>query len=205
MAEFAALIDGIELDLLEGLDTQSRRLAIVRAINKTAREARTMGARMIRNQVNLPARYLSEQEKRFYISKQATKSDLEAKVTARGRATSLAQFVSGAARVGKAGVYVEVKPGKARFMKRAFLIKLPQGSAGVTDTKFNLGLAVRLRPGESMQNKTRAHRVEKGLYVLYGPSVSQVFRANDGEGVANEMGPKIVDKLGDEFFRLMGL
>jgi hypothetical protein len=205
MAEFAAFIDGIELDLLDGLDDASRRLAAVRAVNKVARDARAYGARMIRDQVNLPARYLSEQEKRFFVSKQATRGSLEAKITARGRATSLAQFVSGSAKVGKTGVYVEVKPGRARFMRRAFLIKLPQGGSPVTDTKFNLGLAMRLRPGETINNKLQARRVEKGLYVLYGPSVSQVFRANDGEGVANEIGPRTADRLADEFIRLIGL
>lgn len=205
MAEFAAFIDGLELDLLEGLDTVSRRVAAARAVNKAARDARAYGARMIRDQVNLPARYLSEQEKRFYVSKQASRNSLEAKITARGRSTSLAQFVSGGAKVGKSGVYVEVKPGRARFMKRAFLLKLPQGSSPITDTKFNLGLAIRLRPGETIQNKLQARRVEKGLYVLYGPSVSQVFRANDGDGVANEIGPRTADRLADEFLRLLEL
>ena len=205
MNTFAAFVDGLELDLLEGLDNKSRRTAALRAINKIARDARSMGAKMIRDQVNLPARYLSEAEKRFYVSRQATAGSLEARITARGRATSLAQFATGPAKPGKAGVYVEVKPGKARFMRKAFLIKLPQGNSAVTDTRFNLGLAVRLRPGERLQNKVMARRVEKGLYVLYGPSVSQVFRANDGEGVANEMGPTIADRLGDEFMRLLGL
>lgn len=205
MESFAAFVDGLDVDLLQGLDTKSRRSAAVRAINKIARDARSMGAKMIRDQVNLPARYLSEAEKRFYVSRQASGASLEARITARGRATSLAQFVSGTARPGKAGVYVEVKPGKARFMRRAFLIKLPQGSSPVTDTRFNMGLAIRLRPGEKLQNKLTARRVEKGLYVLYGPSVSQVFRANDGDGVANEMGPQIADRLGDEFMRLLGL
>lgn len=205
MSAFAAFVDGLEVDLLDGLDDRSRRMAAVRAINKIARDARSLGARMIRDQVNLPVRYLSEAEKRFYVSRQATTGSLEARVTARGRATSLAQFVSGPAKPGKAGVYVEVKPGKARFMRRAFLIRLPQGNSAVTDSRFNLGLAVRLRPGEQLQNKLAARRVEKGLYVLYGPSVSQVFRANDGDGVANEIAPTVADRLGDEFMRLLEL
>ena len=205
MSRFAVFVDGVEADLLQGLDANSRRLAAVKAVNKIARDARATAAKMIRDQVNFPARYLSEQDRRFYVSKQATRNDLEARITAQGRATSLAQFVSGNAKVGRAGVYVEVKPGRARFMKRAFLIKLPQGSSPVTDTKFNLGLAVRLRPGESLKIKVDARRVEKGLYVLYGPSVSQVFRANDGGGVAEDIGPATVNKLEDEFFRLLGL
>lgn len=203
MSEFAVFIDGVEVDLLAGLDSNSRRRAAVKALNKIARDARSVGSAMIRKQVNFPARYLSEQDKRFYISKKASGSSLEAKITAQGRATSLAQFVSGGAKPGKPGVYVEVQPGRARFMRKAFLIKLPQGNNAITDTKFNLGLAIRLRPGETLKNKVSSRRVAKGLYVLYGPSVSQVFRANDGSGVAEEMSPKVADQLSDEFLRLL--
>ena len=205
MSEFAVFLDGLEVDLLKGLDNESRRKATVMAINKIARDARAQAAKMIRQEVNFPAKYVSPAQKRLYVSKQATGGNLEARITAQGRATSLAQFVKGAPRPGKPGVYVEVAPGKARMMKRAFLIRLPQGSSPVTDTKFNLGLAIRLRPGESLANKVSARRVEKGLYVLYGPSVNQVFRANDGDGIANEMVPDVAAKLEAEFRRLLGV
>lgn len=205
MSKFAVFVDGVELDLLAGLDTESRRVAAVRAINKVARDARAQAARLIRNEVNLPARYVSPAQRRLWVSQQAKGNKLEARIEAQGRATSLAQFVSGNSKPGKPGVYVEISPGKARFLKKAFLIKLPQGASPVTDTKFNLGLAVRLKPGETLKNKISARRVEKGLYVLYGPSVNQVFRANDGEGIANEMTPSVAGKLEAEFIRLLGL
>jgi len=205
MSKFAVFVEGLELDLLGGIDTSSRRLAATRAINKVARDARSKAARLIRNEVNLPARYVSPAQRRLWVSKSATQNSLEARIEAQGRATSLAQFVRGAPRAGKPGVYVEVAPGKARFLKKAFLIKLPQGASPVTDTKFNLGLAVRLRPGESLKNKISARRVEKGLYVLYGPSVNQVFRANDGQGIANEMSPDVARRLEAEFLRLLGI
>lgn len=205
MTEFAVFLDGVELDLLREIDTAARRRAAVQAINKVARDARAQAARLIREQVNLPARYVSPAQKRLYVSKQAQGSSLEARITAQGRASSLAQFVTGPARPGKAGVYVEVQPGKARFMRRAFLIRLPQGTSPVTDTKFNLGLAIRLRPGERLENKVSARRVEKGLYVLYGPSVNQVFRANDNSGVANDIAPDTAARLEAEFLRLLGV
>lgn len=205
MSQFAVFVDGLEVDLLKGLDSDTRRLAAVRAINKIARDARSEAARLIRQEVNLPAAYVSPNQKRLWVSKQATRGNLEARIEAQGRSTSLAQFVRGAPKPGKPGLYVEVAPGKARFMKRAFLIKLPQGSSPITDTKFNLGLAIRLRPGEALKNKISAKRVEKGLYVLYGPSVNQVFRANDGDGIANEMSPGVAGKLESEFLRLLGL
>lgn len=205
MAEqFAVFMDGLEVYLLQGLDSQSRKLAAVRAINKAARDARAAAAREIRDQVNLPARYVSPAQKRLYVSKQAQKSSLEARITAQGRATSLAQFVSGGARKGQRGVYVEVAPGKARMMKKAFVIPLRRGNE-FTDTKYNLGLAIRLRPGERLQNKTFARRIESGLYLLYGPSVSQIFRANDGSGVATDMAPEVANKLSDEFLRLLDI
>jgi hypothetical protein len=155
------------------------------------------------SEVNFPASYVAPRQKRLYVSKQASPANLEGRITARGRATSLARFVKGTPRAG-AGVNVEVTPGRTRYMRRAFLIKLPQGNANV-DTKFNLGLAIRLRPGEKIQNKTRAVRVQKGLYLLYGPSVNQVFRANDGDGVASDKAPELATKLGEEFLRLLEL
>lgn len=202
--QFAVFMDGLEVDLLEGLDSKSRHRAAVRAINKIARDARAEAARKIRDQVNLPARYVSPSQKRFYVSKQAQGRSLEARITAQGRATSLAQFIPGGARKGQRGVHVEVAPGKARLMKKAFVIPLRQGNASV-DTKYNLGLAIRLRPGERLQNKTFAKRVESGLYLLYGPSVSQVFRANDGTGVASDMAPEVANDLTAEFLRLLDI
>lgn len=204
-SQFAVFVDGVEADFLSGLDDDSRRAAAFKAINKVARDARAAAAREIRDQVNLPARYVSPGEKRLHVSKQASKSRLEAVITAQGRATSLARFVTGTAKPGRAGLHVEVHPGKARFMRRAFLIRLPQGSSPVTDTRANLALAIRLRPGETLQRKHDARRVEKGLYVLYGPSVNQIFRSRDGSGVANDLAPEIVDDLQAEFLRLLDL
>ena len=93
--QFAVFIDGLESDLLEGLDTKGRRLAAVRALNRVARDARAEAARKIRDQVNLPARYVAPSQQRLYVSKKAQGSSLEARITARGRATSLAQFLQG--------------------------------------------------------------------------------------------------------------
>jgi len=203
MAEqFAVFMDGLEVDLLDGLDSKSRKLAATRALNKAARDARAEAARKIRDQVNLPARYVSPSQKRLYVSKKANSRSLEARITAQGRATSLAQFIVGGGRRGQGGVYVEVAPGKARLMKKAFVIPLRAGNV-LTDTQYNLGLAIRLRPGETLNNKMFAKRVESGLYLLYGPSVSQVFRSNDGSGVASSMTPEVAKDVADEFLRLL--
>lgn len=200
---FAFFADIIEADLLDGLSDKTRKLAAVRAINTAARDGRAQAARLIRADVNFPASYVGPGDRRLYVSKQATRNSLEAKITARGRATSLARFVQGNPTPNAAGVYVEVKPNKVVFLKRAFVIKLPQGQGSSTDTARNLGLAVRLKPGQVLKNKFTARRVASGLYVLYGPSVSQVFRANDDSGVANEMAPGVADQLVAEFLRLL--
>ena len=200
---FAVMVEGIK-DLKELQDIKKNvRLAATQAINKTAAAGRTEIARNIRSQVNFPASYVAPGGKRLYVSKLATQSSLEARITARTRATSLARFVTSANK-GTAGVVVEVQPGKARLMKRAFLIKLPAGSGDI-DTKFNMGLAVRLRPGESLKNKRQSRMMAKGLYLLYGPSVDQVFRAADGSGAAEDAVPSIITRLEREFHRLLDL
>lgn len=202
MSDFAVIAEGIED--LEGFGDLKKniRLAAVRAINKTARDSRSKAARNIRSEVNFPASYVSPGQKRLYVSQQAQRTSLEARITARGRATSLARFVQNTRKVGKAGLNVQVAPGKSRYMGRAFLLRLPQGNT-LTDTVFNLGLAIRLRPGEVLQNKVTSTRIAAGLYLLYGPSVDQVFRANDGDGVASDMVPGIERALGAEFIRLL--
>lgn len=202
--QFAVFAEGIEIDLLGEVSSKARKAAAAKALNKIARDARSEAAKRILRQVALPASYVQPGGKRLYVSKPATPGSLEARITAQGRATSLARFVTGSARPGaRGGVTVAVKPGKARFMSRAFVIKLRSGNA-FTDTQFNLGLAIRLRPGERIQNKLRARKVENGLYLLYGPSVDQIFRDNSGEGVANDIAPQAADALAAEFARLIG-
>ena len=202
MLQFAVMVEGVE-SLREIRDLGPRiKTAAAQAINKVARDQRAEAARRITDQVNLPKSYVSPAGGRLVVSQQAQKESLEARITARGRPTSLARFSRGTP--GKAGVTVEVKPGQASFMRRAFLIRLPQGST-LTDSRFNLGLAIRLRPGERLQNKVRQVKLDKGLYLLYGPSVQQVFLNNEGKGVAADLADPTADYLEAEFTRLLAL
>lgn len=189
--EFSAMKDEIEFNT-------------VKMLNTTADRARTEGQRRIMSQINFSSSYLNPAAKRFYVSRKATRGKPEAAILARGRPTSLARFVKSNPGVGKEGVSVEVKTGKSLFLRRAFLIKLRAGTEPV-ETRFNLGLAVRLRPGETLRNKNTTTRVKSGLYVLYGPSVAQVFIDNAGEGVAKDMEPGVLEKMEAEFLRLMEL
>lgn len=174
----------------------------VRAINLTARDARTAGADRIRAQVNFEASYLNPAQKHLYVAKQAKRNDMSAIIRARGRPTSLARFIQGGMPTAGQGVTLQVKPGRLSTMRRAFLIKLRAGTDSI-ETRFNRGLAIRLKPGETLRNKQNAVKLKSGLYVLYGPSVSQVFMANDETGVAKDLEPDIMDQMEAEFLRLM--
>jgi len=198
---YAVFVDG----LTEALADYSTlpddiRLSIVRSVNTTLRDGRALAARRIRDQVNLPARQLGPSAGRLTVSRQATRSKLEGAIRARARATSLARYVTNNPRRGQP-IRVEVSPGKARYLRNAFLVKLPAGSD--TDTRFNSGLALRLRPGERLRNKKNTVKLANNLYLLYGPSIDQVFLDSRNEGVAEDIQPTVLDGLENEFFRLL--
>lgn len=195
---YVVAVEGISaLRDIETLPADVKRAAM-QAVNKTVQRGRTKAARRIREQVAFPARYLSGKDGRLAITKKATADDLEGVITGRHRPTSLARFTTSGTVGGRNGVRVSVAPGFARMMRRAFLIRLRAGSANL-DTKSNMGLAIRLRPGETIKNKKRV--VQMGnLHLLYGPSIDQIFRS-----VADEEAPEMADFLETEFLRLMEL
>jgi hypothetical protein len=176
--------------------------ATFQAVNKTAERTRAASARQMNDEVAFPAQYLAPSQGRLVVSKQAKAGDPEAVIRGRGRPTALARFATSGYKRG-AGVSVEVEPGRARYMPRAFFLKLRSG-ASLTETKFNLGLAIRIRPGETpssvIRNKRQFVKSDAGLYLLYGPSVDQVFRT-----VAVDQSPAAAEFLENEFLRLMDL
>ena len=199
MADFDVVVEG--LAGIEGaLDIgRSVRVRASQALNKTAQRTLTSAARKMREQVNFPATYLTGKDGRLKITKHSTPDDLETIITGRHRATSLARFAANPVPNLK-GPTVSVKPGKASSMKRAFLIRLKKGTV-LTDTQFNLGLAIRLKMNERIRNKKVMVEIgDTGLYLLYGPSVDQVFRA-----VAEEEATPSLEFLEREFERLMRL
>lgn len=200
-ASFNVLIDRA-LDL--GLDPKDVRVAASRTINRVTRETRTNIARAITAELNVPASYVSPSNERLSITQFSQPNELESMITAKGRATSLARFVSGSKKVGRPGVAVNVKPSSSSMLERAFLIPLRRGLSDVTDGPSNLGLAIRLRKGESLSKTTAAKRIGRNLYLLYGPSVAQVFENNAGTGEVKDQTPDIEARLAQEFFRLIG-
>lgn len=200
---WAAFIEGATDDFLSEISDAKRARALMMAVNTTARDGRAMLARDVRDQVKLPARAVSPTGRRLFVAQKATTARPEAVIRASGRPTSLAQYSSGGAAQNRSGAMVEVKPGMARYMRKAFYLKLPSGRG--VDTKGNLMLAVRLRPGEALRNKMSARRVASGLYVLYGPSVDQIFESADGSGLVEDREPFLSDMLEKHFTRLLGI
>jgi hypothetical protein len=205
---WAVYVEGLEgLGDIKNLSSKSK-LNIVRAVNATTARFRKKGADLILGDVNLPSNYLNPAAKRLYVAEKATKNNPQSIIRARGRATSLARFITSRQADG-VGVTVKVNQDSgSKELKRAFLVKLPAGR-GPVDTQFNLGLAIRLRKGQRIRNKKHLVQLDQGLYLLYGPSVDQLFLnatgGRAGEGVATEMTPDMLDFLQREYLRLMEL
>lgn len=194
---------------LEGLEevaeySKKAKTAASQAINKMTRDYRKIAAELIMQEVKFPSGYLSASSDRLRVGRRSNPNSLEGSIVARTRPTSLARFVTGGGKARGDSVTVEVKRGNPRTLKRAFLIPL-RGGSGI-ETKQNLGLAIRLKPGESIANKRTFRKLDKNLYLLYGPSVDQIFlQAGGNKGVAADISPDILRDLEREWLRLMEL
>ncbi len=177
---------------LEAAPQLANRAAVL-ALNQIAeREAPKLLREGIEEETAFPEGYV---QPRIQVTRKAYHHRLEAVLAARGRPTSLARFARGQAPGGRQGVRVTVRPGAPVQMNRAFLIRLRAGKQ-LTDESFNLGLAVRVKPGEKVEGKRQMTSFGGGLYLLYGPSVDQVMRT-----VADDKSPAILEALDDEFLR----
>ena len=171
--------------------TQAARMAI----NDVAQGS---GMKLIKqkmtDEIDFPTGYLSADK--LGVAKRARNTDLEAIIVGRKRATSLARF-SNSRVPGKSPVTVTVRKGRTVTMRNAFIVRLNSG-ASLTEDKYNLGLAVRLKAGETLNKKTdhRSWLVPGKVALLYGPSVDQVFSE-----VADDVLDPIGDMVGAEFFR----
>jgi len=158
-------------------DIAPRALAL--ALNDTARDALAGPIKdAIMAQTAFPAGYLDDP------------SRIGVNIFARHRATSLARFVTGGAGQGgqfQSGLVVTVNPSSPISLDEAFLVPLRSG---------NTGLAIRLGAGQQPRDTTGAVSLGKGLWLLYGASVDQVF-----SDVAGELSEPIADMLTAEFFR----
>lgn len=190
------------LDIEEFLQQQpavARTAARITINSITSRKAVPQLRRAMRKEVNFPAGYVEDDE-RFGVSKRATDADLSATVAARFRATSLARFSTDSMEGAKRAGYVNVKvnpSGGASRIPGAFFVRLRRGDG--TGNGANTGLAIRLKPGQTLKGRRKGAsgvRLADDLYLLYGPSVDQVFRQ-----VSVTESPQIADDLTKEFLR----
>lgn len=174
---------------------QIARQAAKLAINDTAQRRGLKAARdEMLKQVAWPRGYLNDPT-RFGVKQRATEGNLIATIRGQFEGTSLARFTGRTApipRGSRARLRVTVQPGRPFTLQRSFLLRLKSG---------NLGLAIRLRPGEELHHRHLAvKRITdgplKGVALLYGPSVDQVFRT-----VASDITPELLDFLSTEFLR----
>lgn len=161
------------------------------AINEVANKSGLALMRKdIESQIAFPNGYLNSADK-LGVTKSASPTSLQAIITAKDRPTSLARFATSRNPEINRGnpIKVQVKRGKRVQLKKAFLVRLKNG---------NVGLAVRLRPGETLKNKMQAATVKLGpnVYLLYAPSVEQVF-----QNVAKARIPELSNQLSNQFFR----
>lgn len=198
------------LDALQFLDDipKSVKKRALQAINKTARDGRVAVGRKIREQVAFSASYLSPSGGRLKAISATSTEKLEARIAARTEPTSLARFTKDkplqkgqAPRARRKGIKVTVKPGVARYVRDAFLVRLPAGKGG---DLTNVGLAVRQE--QKPRGAYKPRRLGKNVWLLYGPSVSQIMHSERNQGgVANEIAPTLAEKLEAEFQRLIKL
>lgn len=177
--------------------------AVMRALNKTGTRTRTRLARIIRDQVNLPASYLGPSAGRLVVGEKATRSKLEVRIDGRDRPTSLARFSPDRAKATRGRVYspgVAVKAGgSARPVGGVEFSRLLVLNSG------NIGLAVRTKGNARPAGAYSPTRMRNGMWLLYGPSVDQVLmgaRARNG-GAFGDVEDEMMEFLRDEFLRLM--
>lgn len=201
---YGVFVEGLEeLEDIRQAAPKVRRAAAL-AINRTTTDARARAAREVLSEVRLPPSYVGPSQDRLGIYQRANRNRLEAGIRARGRPTSLARFVVGRPRLHQPGLTVSVQHGAASFLSRAFLVRLRRGG-GLTDTQFNAGLAIRLPRGQRPVGTTRAVELSRGLFLLYGPSVAQIFLDNQNRGVARDLEDPTARELQREFLRLLAL
>jgi hypothetical protein len=191
---------------------ETAEAAQILAVNEGARFAQVRGSESIRDQVNFSKGYLGTPSMgaaaRLGITQRARANDVEAVVRGRERPTSLARFAVGNKSFGKRSpgrpVRVQVsKRGGAKTLPGAWLMRLRSG-ASLSDENFNVGLAIRLAPGQSINKREFADTfgdfsmqgTKSRFMLLYGPSVAQVFR-----DVAGDLQGIVSSRVEDEFIR----
>lgn len=180
---------------LDAAPENTKRAASM-ALNDVIGGPRGLGVyrKAISEQIDFPQGYLNSD--RFAMDRRASPNSLVATLVARQRPTSLARFVTSGVVGGKGGVSVKVKPkGGAKRFESGFLVNLRSG----IEDGGNIGLAVRLKPGQTLNKKDQSRMVhlEANVVLLYGPSIDQVLNTS----VADAETPEVIDNVAEEFHR----
>lgn len=189
-----ASVLGLE-DYLEAAPENTRKAASMAMNDVIGGTGLARYRRAISDQVNFPMGYLNDD--RFGVDQKASPNRLVASLVARQRPTSLARFATSGSVGSKGGVSVQVKRGGgSTLMKGAFLVRL---RAGTALEGGNLGLAVRLKPGQQLDKRdtSRMVHLEANVVLLYGPSIDQVLN----NSVAETETPEVLDATATEFYR----
>lgn len=99
----------------ELLGKDNTALALARGINRSASKGRTLASRSIREQYNIKASDLAKS----LIAEKASRTTLEGKVTAFGKALPLGYF---APRKTQTGISISIKRGQRDIVQRAFFM-----------------------------------------------------------------------------------
>lgn len=192
---YAVFIEGLSdaTTDIENLPDRTKRAAQI-AVNYATKRARTAASREMREQIAWSASYLDGK----LSMKLATGEALEGSIGAVFRPTSLARFASGSKKPWTPAKQLHV--GAATFKNpygKMIFVPLKRG-ATLTEDNMNIGLAVRLKDGDTVKGKYRMKPFGKGLYLLYGPSAAQVLFT-----VAEDISPDVGEWLNGEFIRQM--
>lgn len=154
-------VKGITSSLTRYIGDQQK--AVVRALNKTAEQARTAASQEVRAAgYNIKASAI----KKSFSIKRASAGNLIVTLRATGRPIGLINY---GARQTKSGVSVQVKTGR-KVLRHAFVATMPSGHNGVFE-----------RTGKQHRTVMKnGKRVRTGLPIkeLFGPSIPQSL-AND--------------------------
>jgi len=178
---------------------ETARQAAVLSINDTARRTRTNAKKEILKQVAFGASYLGNAETgRLRVNQWASTGKLESSIVGRFQPTSLAHFVTntstlmqkgapGTISAGRGTARLRIKPGNVTSIDKAYLLRLKNN---------NIGLAI--RPGKrGVMGSSKQYPIgNTGWYLLYGPSVNQVFMT-----VKDDLAPSTSLFLEKEFIR----
>lgn len=181
--------------------------ALLFAVNEAAQFGAAESSRKVRAQLNLSQSYMgstSSKNGKIHLEQKASASSREAVITVQDKPVSLGRYAQGTPKfgrpkAGKKNPAPKVKVfagGGATRVGGGFFVKLPQGNKD-TDGGFNLGVAVRLKDGVSInKNVLPGKQFRPGVYLLYGPDVPQAMTS-----ISEEVLKPIGDRAEAEFFR----